>query len=165
MLWQIADHQDGHTQNAQHPLPVIETFLCVRAEILSVPLTQTRTRNIQQTLIYDNLVHLIIATEHTEAGRGWTGRALSAKPTHAGTYQPSCVNELAILFCSVLVCVWNIFIFIFHSNSMLIYLQDKPHFDGPEAVAGASCGSLWHHLSWDPRTGIVSQRVWTRRGA
>lgn len=76
-------------------------FVC--AEILSVPLTQTQTRNIQQTLIYDNLVHLIIATEHTKAGQAVAQSGLSTRATHAGTHQPSCcVNELAILFCSLL---------------------------------------------------------------
>lgn len=69
-----------------------------------MPLTQVQITTIKQTLIYDNLVHLIIAADN------WA---------HARI-------KLRRFYVNVCVCVENIFIF--HSNSMLIYLHNKPHF-------------------------------------
>lgn len=71
---------------------------------LCMPLTQVQITTIKQTLIYDNLVHLIIAADN------WA---------HARI-------KLRRFYVNVCVCVENIFIF--HSNSMLIYLHNKPHF-------------------------------------
>lgn len=51
------------------------------------------------------------------------------------------IQELACVGC-VCVCVENIFIF--HSNSMLIYLHNKPHF-----LQGAACSSIIYQRPGD----------------
>lgn len=107
-------------------------FVC--AEILSVPLTRTQTRNIQQTLIYDNLVHLIIATEHCS----WPGRQPASRRPGSPCRNPS--TELRqwaghfVLFCSVRPCSLRLcvkhfrFHFPFKFNANLLAGQAVLHF-------------------------------------